>query len=116
DAAFDAFFTRLGRDGIDASNTLLVVTADEGDHFVGGPPSPPDCNGLSVPCKYDKIGQITANLTGLLATETGVTTPFSVHADSAPAIYLEGQPGPEDPAVHQFARALGSLQVDNPYT
>jgi hypothetical protein len=116
DAAFDAFFTRLARDGIDASNTLVVATADEGDHFVGGPPSPPDCDGLSVPCRYDKIGQISLNLTGLLATQAGLTNPFSVHADSAPAIYLDGQPGRDDPSVQEFARGLASLQVDNPYS
>src|SRR6266568_6680298 len=116
DAAFDAFFTRMAHDGIDASNTLLVVTSDEGDHFVGGPPSPPDCDGLGVPCTYPQIGQIGVNLTALLATQTGVTTPFSVHADSAPAIYLDGQPGREDASVHEFARALATIRVDNPYT
>jgi hypothetical protein len=116
DAAFDAFFSRLAKDGIDASNTLLVVTADEGDHFVGGPPSPADCDGIKVACTYSQMGQITANLTGLLATQTGVTTPFSVHADSAPAIYLDGRPDREDPSVSEFARALADLHVDNPYS
>lgn len=116
DAAFAAFFERLARDGIDASNTLFVAVADEGDHFVGGPPSPAGCDGVNVPCSYDRIGEITVNLTGLLATQTGVSTPFSVHADVAPAIYLDGQPGREDPAVHDFARALASLRVENPYS
>ena len=116
DAAFEAFFNRLAADGIDASNTLFVVTADEGDHFVGGSPSPPDCDGIDLPCSYDQIGEISVNLTGLLATQAGVTTPFSVHADSAPAIYLDGQPGREDSSVHDFARALASLRADNPYT
>jgi len=116
DAGFAAFFSRLAQDGIDASNTLLVVTSDEGDHFVGGPPSPPGCDGLSVPCTYDAIGQISVNLTGLLATQAGVTTPFGVHADSAPAVYLDGQPGREDTVVHDFARGLASLRVANPYS
>jgi hypothetical protein len=116
DAGFDAFFSRLAKDGIDATNTLLIVTADEGDHFVGGPPSPDGCDGISVPCTYPRIGEISVNLTGLLATQANLTTPFSVHADSAPAIYLDGQPQREDPSVHEFARALASLQVDNPYT
>jgi hypothetical protein len=116
DAAFETFFTRLASDGIDASNTLFVVTADEGDHFVGGPPSPPGCDGINVPCAYDRIGEISVNLTGLLATQADNTTPFSVHADSAPAIYLDGNPGREDPVVRDFARALASLRADNPYT
>jgi hypothetical protein len=116
DAAFDVFLSRLARDGINASNTLFIVTADEGDHFVGGSPSPAGCDGLEVPCRYDQIGEISVNLAGLLATQAGMTTPFSVHADAAPAIYLEGQPGRQDASVHEFARALASLRVDNPYT
>ena len=35
DAAFNTFFQRLADDGINASNTLFVITADEGDHFAG---------------------------------------------------------------------------------
>src|SRR5262249_51154281 len=31
--AFGAFFERLAADGINRSNTLFVVTVDEGDHF-----------------------------------------------------------------------------------
>jgi hypothetical protein len=116
DAAFDAFFNRLARDGIDATNTLFVVAVDEGDHFVGGPPAPSGCDGMNVGCTYAQIGEIAVNLTGLLATQAGVSTSFSVHADAAPAIYLDGQPARDDASVHQFARALASLRVDNPYT
>ena len=36
DAAFATFFNRLAHDGINKSNTLFVVTADENDHFAGG--------------------------------------------------------------------------------
>src|SRR4029077_16898866 len=36
DIAFQQFFDRLAADGIDKSNTLFVVTVDEGDHFAGG--------------------------------------------------------------------------------
>ena len=39
-AAFGKFFDRLAQDGITKDNTLFVVTADENDHFVGGPPRP----------------------------------------------------------------------------
>jgi hypothetical protein len=116
DTAFESFFNRLTAAGIDASNTLFVVTSDEGDHFVGGTPAPPGCDGVNVACTYDRIGEIAVNLAGLLATQAELTTPFSVHADSAPAIYLDGQPGRQDPAVQQFARALASLRAENPYT
>ena len=40
DDAFAAFFTNLRHDGIDKSNTLFVITVDEGDHFAGGIGSP----------------------------------------------------------------------------
>ena len=49
DAAFATFFNRLQADGINKNNTLFVVTADEGDHFVGGPPSPANCDGVHTP-------------------------------------------------------------------
>src|SRR5207302_1926062 len=50
DNAFNTFFTRLASDGINQSNTLFVFTADEGDHFVGGAPSPVGCDGVNTPC------------------------------------------------------------------
>src|SRR5205823_3691630 len=49
DSAFATFFARLRADGINEDNTLFVVTADEGDHFVGGPPSPAGCDGVTTP-------------------------------------------------------------------
>jgi len=36
DDAFAAYFERLKNDGIDQSNTLFMVTVDEGDQFAGG--------------------------------------------------------------------------------
>src|SRR5438876_1266898 len=76
DDAFNKFFTRLADDGINANNTLFIFTADEGDHFVGGAPSPANCDGVTVPCTYSQIGELNANLAGLLATEEFITTPF----------------------------------------
>src|SRR5258708_31035634 len=72
--AFGKFFTRLASDGINSSNTLFVFTADEGDHFAGGPPSPAGCDGVTTPCTYSKIGEVNANMAGLLATERNNTT------------------------------------------
>ena len=40
-AAFGTFFAQLAAHGITKANTLFVVTADEGDHFVGGAPTRP---------------------------------------------------------------------------
>ncbi|HEY7415596.1 MAG TPA: hypothetical protein VH593_10415, partial [Ktedonobacteraceae bacterium] len=114
--AFGKFFTRLAKDGINASNTLFVVTSDENDHFVGGAPTPANCDGVTVPCSYSQIGELNGNLTGLLATEQGITTPFSVHADSAPTIYITGNPARTDPVTRQFEQAAAGLTASNPIT
>ena len=116
DQAFGKFFTRLANDGINKSNTLFVFTADEGDHFVGGAPSPANCDGVTVPCTYSQIGEINGNLTGLLATQQNVTTPFTVHADSAPTIYITGNPARTDAVTRTFGQALGQLTAVNPIT
>jgi hypothetical protein len=114
--AFGTFFTRLASDGINSSNTLFVFTADEGDHFVGGPPSPSNCDGVNVACTYSKIGELNTNLSGLLGTERGNTTPFKVHSDSAPTIYITGNPSRTDPTTRTFDRDLGQLTAKNPIT
>jgi hypothetical protein len=46
--AWGQFFARLKKDGIDASNTLFVITPDEGDHFAGNTPSPANCDGAKI--------------------------------------------------------------------
>jgi arylsulfatase A-like enzyme len=92
DKAFGQFFARLAKDGITKDNTLFVVTADENDHFVGGPPSPTTCDGINVSCTYAKKGEIDADLSLVYATEFGNTTPFRVHSDDAPTVYINGDP------------------------
>jgi hypothetical protein len=116
DHAFGAFFDRLAADGITPANTLFVFTADEGDHFVGGRPSPANCDWIKVPCTYAQIGEIDAFIDRLLKAETGVTTPFSVHSDSAPTVYLKGNPGQFDPATFGLAVSMSELIATNPIT
>jgi len=116
DDAFGKFFTRLASDGINQSNTLFVFTADEGDHFVGGTPSPAGCDGVNIPCTYQQIGELNANLAGLLATEQGITTPFKVHSDDAPTIYITDNPARDAAVTRDFGRALGKLTAVNPIT
>jgi hypothetical protein len=115
DAAFGAFFERLARDGIDSHNTLFVFTADEGDHFAGGSPSPSSCDGVRTPCSYRQLGEIVVNLNGLLSAQ-GIRTPFAVHADSAPAVYLNGDPAPTAAVTRAFEKAAWNLRVANPYS
>jgi hypothetical protein len=114
--AFGRFFTRLAQNGITKDNTLFIVTADENDHFVGGAPSPANCDGVNVPCTYQQIGEIDANLSRLLATQASNTTPFSVHSDSAPTFYINGNPGQTDPITRQLERDVGALTATNPIT
>ncbi|TMF45738.1 MAG: hypothetical protein E6I32_12760 [Chloroflexi bacterium] len=116
DDAFGKFFERLEKDGINNSNTLFVVTADENDHFVGGAPSPAGCDGVNVPCTYSQIGEVSGNLTGLLATQQGNTTPFKVHADSAPVFYITGNPARDAAITRDLERAVNKLTAVNSYT
>ena len=117
DSAFAKFFARLASDGINQTNTLFVFTADEGDHFVGGTPSPSGCDGVTTPCTYSQIGEINANMAGLLATQQGITTAFKVHSDAAPTVYITGNPARDDETITRpFERAVGKLTAVNPIT
>ncbi len=53
DDAFAAFLQRLADDGIDRSNTLFVVTADENDHYAGEQAQ--HCDGIQAPCQYNTV-------------------------------------------------------------
>jgi hypothetical protein len=107
--AFGTFFAELAAHGITKQITLFVVTADEGDHFVGGTGSPAGCDGVHVACGYSDVGEVDANVNGLAATEQGVTTAFQVESDSAPVFYLPNQPGRTEAQVRALERADAKL-------
>jgi hypothetical protein len=122
--AFGLFFQRLAADGITPQNTLFELSSDEGDHEAGAnvgrsiQPTPANCDGVNTPCTYPagSFGELAGNLTGLLATEKGNTTPFSLESDTAPEFYVTGNPGPTDPTVRTLERDVGGLTAFNPYT
>jgi hypothetical protein len=116
DAAFGKFFARLKADGIDQSNTLFIFTADEGDHFAGGAPSPANCDGVTVACTYSQIGELDVNLNGLVSAQTGNSTQFSLHYDLAPTVSIIGNPSYTSPVSRQLERDIASLTVTNPIT
>jgi hypothetical protein len=130
DRAFGEFFARLQRDGITKDNTLFVITTEEEDHFVGGTPVNPGCDGVTTPCQWTHVDcppvttsdcshnvtEINTNLRGLLATQKGNTTPFQVHSDMAPAFYLDGNPAADATVTRQFERDVGGLTGVNPIT
>ena len=133
-AAFGAFFQRLAADGITPANTLsFELSSDEGDHQAGAnvgraiQPTPANCDGATVSgttvtpdvaCTYPSgsFGELAGNITGLLATQTGDTTPFGLEADTAPEFYLNGNPSPSSTTVRSFEHDVASLTASNPYT
>ena len=116
DAAFGTFFNRLAADGINKSNTLFVFTVDEGDHFAGDTPTPAGCDGVTVACSYNRVGEINGDLRRMIRTQFGDTTAFSVHADDAPTVYVNGNPVRTDPAVRKLEQESSQLSWLNPYT
>jgi hypothetical protein len=116
DTAFQKFFDRLAADGITKDNTLFVITADENDHFVGGPPSPANCDGVNVPCTYAKKGEIDTFLDRLVLTQRQNTTPFLIHSDDAPTVYIIGNPAPTAAVTRTLEHDLNALTVVSPIT
>jgi hypothetical protein len=120
DDAFGAFFARLKKDGITSKNTLFVVTADENDHFAGGVSnngtwSHTFCNlDTQTSCPANQIGEVNANLRALLPSPT-TQPPFAVHSDSAPTVYVNGNPGPTDSKLRQLERDVSQAQALDPY-
>jgi hypothetical protein len=113
--AFTTFFTRLGAAGINKTNTLFVFGEDENDHYAGAPTTTPGCNGVTEPCTYSSLGEVDVNLRGLLAEQDGITTAFRLHTDSAPFVYVTGQPARTSPTVRTLGRALATVTAYDPY-
>jgi hypothetical protein len=111
---FAAFFNELKTHGIDETNTLFVVTADENDHFAGVTKA--GCDGVTTPCVYNAgdIGEVQV-LVNQLLTAAGITTQYGIHFDMAPGYYLNGNPSETDPITRQFEKALGELTILDPY-
>jgi hypothetical protein len=116
--AFGEFFARLAADGIDKTNTLFIITADEGDHFAGGPPSPSTCDGVTVPCTYSKIGEIDSNMQTLINDEDPgtVSTGFDIQFDMVPVFYLDGAPVVGSSIAREFERDAAQLTAVSPIT
>jgi len=123
DDAFVTFFNRLKADGIDQSNTLFMVTVDEGDQFAGGIGLPQTDGTLgyshtncswttAAACPTNQIGEVNLNLQPKVPA--GSPT-FSVHSDSAPTFYVNGQLDRTDPKLRQLERDLFGLTAIDPY-
>jgi hypothetical protein len=123
DEAFAKFFDRLRQDGITPANTEFVISAEENDQFAGAnvgratQPTPAGCDGVTVPCNYaaGQIGELQANIKGLLSTTSSSGTAFDIEPQGA-AMYVHGQPAADDPAVRQLERDTAAMTGDDPYT
>ena len=116
DEAFGKFFARLKAHGIDETNTLFVVVPDENDHFVGGAPTPVNCDGVKTPCTFANVGEINASINKLLLQQRQNSTPFSVHSDDAPNMYINGNPAPTAAVTRTMEHDLDALVAVNPIT
>ena len=128
DQAFAKFLDRLAKDGIGPDNTLFVIGAEENDHFAGAnvgradaPADPANCDGVTIPCRYahNQVGEVQANIVGLLAAEKHNTTPFDVEPQGA-SIYVHNpnataaSPPANDPAVRQLERDTAAADGEQP--
>jgi hypothetical protein len=134
--AFATFFQRLQADGINADNTLFVVSAEENDQFAGvnvnrknqagtispNQPTPPGCDGVTTACSYasGQIGELQANIKALLAgTASDQTAADSAKFDVEPqgaSIYVHGNPPANDPKVRQLERDTAAMtNPSDPY-
>jgi hypothetical protein len=116
DAAFKAFVDRLAAGGITTRNTLFIVATSGNDRFVGGPPSPPECDGVALPCSYGATGAIDASIDRLLFTQRRNVTTFDLRAGNAPAFYIHGNPVATDPLTRTLAQDASKLTALNPIT
>jgi hypothetical protein len=120
DQAFATFFARLQRDGITKQNTLFVLTADENDHLAGGNSSDGTwshtfCNiDAGQQCPPNQIGEVNANLLSLLPNPSGQPN-FSVHNDSAPTVYVNGNPERTNGSLRQLERDVSAAKAIDPY-
>ena len=132
DHAFQIFFERLVADGITPANTEFVISSEENDQFAGAnparegtQPTPAGCDGLTVAtyCHYTggtlftaQIGELQANIKGLLSGTASSGTQFDVEPQGA-AIYVHGQPAANDPVVRQLERDTAAMTASHdPYS
>jgi hypothetical protein len=124
--AFDAFFKRLAKDGIDKSNTLFLVTVDEGDHFAGVQVTP-DASGTATyshtlcpqpsltsvtPCAANQIGEVNVKIGDVLPAGEPA---FDIHFDDAPTFYVNGQPERTSPTLRKLEQDVAAAKAPDPY-
>ena len=123
DLAFQTFFQRLATDGITPANTEFVISAEENDQMAAAnigrttQPTPAGCDGVTVACHYatGQIGELQANIKGLLSTTSSSGTQYDIEPQGA-AIYVHGQPAANDPTVRQLERNTAAMTSNLTYS
>jgi hypothetical protein len=125
DQAFQTFFQRLQADGITPKNTLFVISSEENDQFAGAnanragsQPTPAGCDGVTTPCNYPTgtIGELQANIKGLLSTTPNASTQFDIEPQGA-SIYVHGNPAAGNSTVRQLERDTAAMtNPHDPYS
>jgi hypothetical protein len=124
DNAFEKWFQRLAADGITPANTVFVIGAEENDQFAGAnavgrntQPTPAGCDGVTVPCSYSpsQVGELQANIKGLLSTTASASTQYDVQPQGA-SIYVHGQPAADDPTVRRLERDTAAMTSNLTYS
>jgi hypothetical protein len=123
DNAFNTFFQRLAADGITPANTEFVISAEENDQFAGAnvgratQPTPVGCDGVTVACHYasGQIGELAANIKGLLSTTPSANTAFDIEPQGA-SVYVHGNPPANNATVRQLERDTAAMTASDPYT
>ena len=124
DDAFATFFARLAADGITPANTLFVINSEENDHFAGGNTQPrpgqrADTGRLrrrhrSVPYAAGQIGELSANLPGLLPRSSATPRP-STSSRKAPRSTCTASLARAIPRCASCERDVANITADNPY-
>jgi hypothetical protein len=124
DQAFQTFFQRLQGDGITPKNTLFVISSEENDQFAGAnvgratEPTPAGCDGVTTPCDYPSgtIGELQANIKGLLTGTASESTQFDIEPQGA-SIYVHDNPVADNAAVRQLERDTAAMtNPHDPYS
>src|SRR5439155_190165 len=70
-----------------------------------------NCSWTTTPaCPSNQIGEVNLNLRTKLGNST-----FQVHSDSAPTVYVNGQPPRTDPTLRNLERSFAGLNAIDPY-
>jgi len=72
--------------------------------------TPANCDGVTVPCNYPAgtIGELQANVKGLLAGTASAGTQFDIEPQGA-SLYVHGNPAADDPTVRQLERDTAAM-------